>query len=137
MGREDEPDTLPLIKALCARKSIFVPRVEGGRIVPVRVGGRTSFVTGAFGIPEPLEGEEAALPDHAIFFVPGLAFDRKGGRLGRGEGMFDRFLRERTGWKIGLGFSFQLVAEVPTGPDDAPLDGVVTDAGSWYRKNDG
>lgn len=137
VGRWDEPDTLPLIGELRARKMVFVPRVEGGRIVPVRVSERTSFVEGACGILEPVGEEGGPLPDRVIFFVPGLAFDRKGGRLGRGEGMFDAFLRARAGWKIGVGFSFQLVEEVPAGPEDVPLDGVVTDAASWYPKDDG
>jgi 5-formyltetrahydrofolate cyclo-ligase len=59
-----------------------------------------------------------------------VAFDLRGGRLGRGGGHFDRVLDE-TGeggpLALGVGFEFQLVDEVPREPHDRAVDGVATD----------
>jgi 5-formyltetrahydrofolate cyclo-ligase len=61
------------------------------------------------------------------WIVPALAFDRGGGRLGRGGGVYDRLLRGRRGVAIGIGFSFQLTTRVPREPHDEEVDFVVTE----------
>jgi len=67
----------------------------------------------------------------ALLLVPMLAFDRACRRLGYGAGFYDRTLAalRRTGaaTAVGLAFSAQEVERVPAGPDDAPLDAVVTE----------
>ena len=63
--------------------------------------------------------------------VPGMAFDRQGGRLGRGAGVYDRFLArlpERT-LRIGLIPSALLVERLPTEPHDIPMHAVATERG--------
>lgn len=94
---------------------------------------------GAYGIREPDTAKAAALsadylPDAVI--VPGLAFDRRGGRMGYGAGYYDRFAERADGlmesrdqkllW-IGAGFEAQLVERVPLEVHDLRLDGVVTE----------
>ena len=64
-----------------------------------------------------------------IVLVPGLAFDRKGNRLGYGKGYYDGFLTKvspRT-LKIGLAYSFQIVEKVPIDSLDIPLDIIITE----------
>jgi len=64
-----------------------------------------------------------------VVIVPGLAFDSKNNRLGRGKGFYDRFL-EKCGpnvRKIGLAFSFQVFPTIPTEGHDVPMDLVLTD----------
>lgn len=82
-------------------------------------------------IDAPLPEAPAVTP--ALVLVPMLAFDRACRRLGYGAGFYDRTLAalRRTGatLAVGLAFSAQEVASVPTGPDDAPLDAVVTESG--------
>lgn len=65
-----------------------------------------------------------------LVITPGLAFDRRGFRLGYGGGHYDRYLtrvRAET-IRIGLAFSIQLVGRVPEEPSDQKVDLVVTDA---------
>jgi 5-formyltetrahydrofolate cyclo-ligase len=67
-----------------------------------------------------------------VVLVPGLAFGERGGRLGRGGGHYDRFLREarRHGSiaAIAMAFELQMVAEVPREAHDEPVDVIVTEA---------
>ncbi len=81
------------------------------------------------GIPEPrpdLPEVPPAAVDWAL--VPGLAFDERGFRLGRGAGYYDRliptFRRDAICWAVCL--TCQLIDRVPVEPHDVPLNGVST-----------
>lgn len=82
-----------------------------------------------FGALEPVGGELIPPEELDVVVVPGLAFDRRGYRVGYGGGYFDRFLpRTRPdALRVGICFHLQLVEEVPHGPGDVPVDAVVTD----------
>lgn len=92
--------------------------------------------TGAFGIKEPI----AALRDqHTVspetldtVVMPGVAFDRRGNRIGYGKGYFDRLLEKLHGdcQKIGLAFDCQVFAEIPTETHDLPVDYLITETQS-------
>ena len=90
---------------------------------------------GVLGILEPhdalrvVAGRHMAAGQVDLFLVPGLAFDRRGRRLGHGKGYYDRLLvRAAAGVpKIALAFGWQLVDEVPTGRTDITMDVVVTE----------
>ncbi len=63
---------------------------------------------------------------YQLIFVPGLAFSPDGHRLGYGHGYYDRFLREHPeAIKIGIGFPFQLLDELPVEPHDIRMDALV------------
>jgi 5-formyltetrahydrofolate cyclo-ligase len=71
---------------------------------------------------------EPATPDFLL--VPLLAFDRRGHRLGYGAGFYDRTLAALSPrYALGVAYAGQEVPEVPTGPDDVPLDAIATDRG--------
>ncbi|HPF99530.1 MAG TPA: 5-formyltetrahydrofolate cyclo-ligase [Kiritimatiellia bacterium] len=82
---------------------------------------------GPEGIPQPDDPNWVPANALEIVIVPGLAFDRKGHRLGHGSGHYDRLLAECGGRKVGLAFEAQMVDELPTGPLDVPMDAVVTE----------
>ena len=78
----------------------------------------------------PPEQESVRLGPEDLLLVPGVAFDLRGGRLGRGGGYFDRALGEmgeRGPFPLGVGFECQLVEEVPREPHDRPVGAVVTE----------
>ena len=63
-----------------------------------------------------------------LWICPGLAFTRRGERIGFGGGWYDRFLAAaRPGSRAwAVAYDFQLVEKIPQGPHDRRLDGVVT-----------
>jgi len=88
------------------------------------------------GLPAPLAAAEAVEPDLVI--APLLAFDKTGRRLGQGAGWYDRTLlglrAAKDVWVVGLAYSGQEVASVPTDEHDQRLDAILTEAG--YRLAD-
>lgn len=136
-----ELDTWPLIRwAWDSGVSVVAPRSrkEDRFLELYRITGPEDLQKGAYGIMEP-DPETAEpyddVPD--IIWVPGLAFDRRGGRLGYGGGYYDR-LQERLAagkqdgpkplW-IGLGYELQILVQVPADSHDLRLDGLVTESG--------
>lgn len=84
---------------------------------------------GAFGIRTPVGPPHEGAPIEAIL-VPGVAFDRRGGRLGFGGGYYDRFLAENQGAvTLGVGFECQLEATLPQEPHDRGVHFIVTEKG--------
>lgn len=86
--------------------------------------------TGSYGIREP--DPSCALVevrDIDAALVPGLAWDRAGGRLGRGAGYYDRLFADPAwrGFRCGTYFAVQEIPGLPADPWDAPLDAVVTE----------
>lgn len=79
------------------------------------------------GVLEPVEGIKVSLVDLKWILVPGLCFDYKGLRLGRGLGFFDRVLCGFKGVSIGLCFEEQLVEQLEQDPWDIPVNVLVTD----------
>ena len=120
-----ELDTGPLLDALwAAGRTVAVPRITGpGTMVAAHLPDRAAFRPGRFGVPTSdgpvCTGVEAVI-------VPGLAFDRYGGRLGYGAGFYDRWLAANPARTIGVAYDEQRVDRVPMEPHDRPLDVVIT-----------
>ncbi len=88
----------------------------------------TKFSVNSYGIPEPIGGIPIATEQIDVVFVPLLAYDKKGNRVGYGKGFYDRFLAEcrPNVLKIGLSF-FDPEDEInEVGLDDVKLDFCVT-----------
>jgi 5-formyltetrahydrofolate cyclo-ligase len=62
-----------------------------------------------------------------LMLVPGLAFDRRGARLGRGKGFYDRTLKIFSGLKLGVAYDFQVLDEVPHSIWDEPVQYLATE----------
>lgn len=85
-------------------------------------------VRGKYHIPEPTGERFTDYESIDIAFIPGMAFDERGHRLGRGKGYYDRLLAHpafRNILKVGVCFDFQQVAEVPFEAHDSLMDRIM------------
>lgn len=140
---EVDPSSL-LLAATASEKAVFLPVVDRHQrtMCLARYRAGDPLVTGAFGIREPLLPTEssaciaAGSPRIAaldVLFLPLVAFDPQGWRLGYGGGYYDRFLRHKQGGRVerpvlvGLAYHFQEVPVLPHAPHDIPMDWVITD----------
>jgi len=107
------------------------PRVENDSLSFWLPKNKQAFVKGAYGIlePDPKSSEQKSLTQINGVLIPGLAFDKAGGRLGRGKAFYDRALQNYQGQKIGTAFSWQIQENIPTEPWDIFMEVLVTDAG--------
>jgi 5-formyltetrahydrofolate cyclo-ligase len=88
----------------------------------------TKLVKNKFGIPEPVDGIEVPSNKIDVVFVPLLAFDANGQRVGYGKGFYDRFLNECKEDVVTIGLSFFEAEEglIEAFDTDVPLDYCVT-----------
>ncbi len=97
------------------------------------VGDDAELAPGFRGIAEPDVGRPLLPAEQlALVLVPGLAFDRDGGRLGRGGGFYDRLLEDLppTALRLGVAWACQISpTPLPREPHDAHVDAVVTESG--------
>lgn len=98
----------------------------------------SNFSKGMGNIPEPIPKISRIVTDFKstdLILVPGFVFDNKGGRIGSGKGVYDRFLAKegKLAQKLGIAFSPQVVSEsIPQEPHDITLNGLVTEKGFIY-----
>ncbi|WP_243358925.1 5-formyltetrahydrofolate cyclo-ligase [Fundidesulfovibrio terrae] len=130
-----EVETSALLEGLWRRGvRVLAPRCRPGEAGVLDVACVTCFeelAPGAYGILEPHPESCPALSGFApdVALIPAVAFDRRGGRLGFGQGYYDRLLAgpgfEKT-FLIGLAHPFQVVERLPLEPWDRPVHAVVT-----------
>lgn len=129
----DEVDIRPFIDEASRRgKTILLPKTRGkGRMDLHVFSGWESVGKGAYGIPEPSEETERWIEINAIdcALVPGVVFDRNGGRIGYGGGYYDRFFArlESKPWSVGVGYHLQLLERVPTDLHDVRMNEIITE----------
>jgi 5-formyltetrahydrofolate cyclo-ligase len=126
----DEPDILPVISSsLKEGKEVSLPKLDpaGFSYHASPIKSLEDLSPGKFGILEPRHTSAAmALNRLDLVLVPGVAFDPRGGRLGRGKGYYDRLLAAVNGLKCGVAFDEQIVDAVPVGPMDVRLNCILT-----------
>lgn len=128
-----EVDTQQLTqRAWTDLKRVLAPRVswDQRRMLPLEITSLSSGVEeGYMGIREPVEGIPVPVSDIDLVVVPGLGFDERGNRLGRGRGFYDRFLShpDFRGVSCGVAFEEQILPSIPMGPQDVRVDMLVTD----------
>jgi 5-formyltetrahydrofolate cyclo-ligase len=131
----DEADLTPLLTdAWRAGRVTALPRYDSatGHYAAALIQSAADLSPGRFNVLEPQKGcPSVPLNQLDLVFVPGVAFDFTGRRLGRGKGFYDRLLAEFRGHKCGVAFDAQIVAAVPEEPHDVRVDSILTPAG-WH-----
>lgn len=121
----DELSTHEFLRKWGSRKHFYLPRVNGVNldILPYD---ESRLELGSFHIEEPTGNDTVDVDEIELIVVPAVAYDRRGNRLGRGKGFYDRLLSEARATKIGVAYEFQLVDDLPTESHDVPVDYVIT-----------
>lgn len=126
-----EAGTGQLIEALLEMgKYVAVPKVVGKELEFFSITGNKDLEEGVMGIMEPkpscLKIEDALAP----VIVPGIAFDKKGHRIGYGGGYYDRFFNREPGHKrLAIAYDFQVFDVIPAQPHDKGMSFIITPKG--------
>lgn len=129
----DEVETLSFISKWHTVKNIFLPRVNGTEL-EILAYDEKRLSKGAYNISEPAGEELQDLNNIDLIIVPAVALDKKGNRIGRGKGYYDKLLSAVNTYKIGIIYSYQLVETIPSEKHDIPMDMVITDEGIIKQK---
>lgn len=123
---DDEVFTHDFVMKWYKEKTILLPCVDGDVLKLRRFEGMESMKEGeSFSILEPI-GEEFLLYDKIdLMIIPGIAFDKKNNRLGRGRGFYDKLLTQSNVLKVGVCFEFQFLDSIPTEEFDVKMDYVI------------
>ena len=126
ISSKSEVDTTLMLTLLQGRdKQIILPKVAGDNVLEhILLTDSTKITNNSWGIPEPQEGIKIDPLQLDVVFIPLLAFDKSGNRVGYGKGFYDAFLRKckKEVIKIGLTF-FDPVEQIEgTRVEDIPLD---------------
>ncbi|GAC1369292.1 MAG: hypothetical protein NVSMB39_0980 [Candidatus Saccharimonadales bacterium] len=107
--RQHEINLWPLVRWIWSEHpavEVYVPRVDGDKIEAVRITPLTKVAGSAFGIPEPVDGDNLESREQLdLILTPLLGFDAAGHRVGYARGYFDRFFATQPmAERIGLGY---------------------------------
>ena len=139
LAKDEEVRTEDVIRqALLRGKMVLVPLVrrDERRLVPsILTDYDRQLTEGSFGILEPKKEDVHPFPPSEIelVIVPGVAFDKKGGRIGFGGGFYDNFLSGLPAYRIGLAYEMQIVEELSLDEWDEPLDMIITEERVYRR----
>ena len=114
MPIRNEADTSSLIDYLLEnKKNVYVPYISDiKKIVPVNINQNTEFEHDSFEIRIPIEKVQLESNLLDVIFVPGLAFDKAGYRVGYGKGYYDNFLKDLSCITCAWCYDFQIVDKI-------------------------
>ena len=126
----DEVNTHQYIDHLIRQgKRVLLPEVIDSEHMVIReYTGKQDLKEGSFHIMEPIGAifPEEKYKEIEVGIIPGMSFDAKGYRLGRGKGYYDRFLEKVPDmYKIGICFDFQKEESIPTEVTDIKMNEII------------
>lgn len=125
--------------ALEHAKRIVVPYCVDGELELFHLESMEELAVGMYKILEPqielrtVESKRVAVEDLDLVMVPGVAFDRRGGRMGHGKGYYDKLLEHARADTplVALAFECQVFPEVPMQAHDVFMDKIITEQGVY------
>ncbi len=141
VDRNFEVPTLDILKKYSAFKKILVlPAFDTEKflITPMKVDNPdTDLIPGPRNVLEPDPSRCNIVPIESIDIavIPGIAFDEKGGRIGSGEGYYDRLIPKLsiTTRKVALAFESQILPQVPIESHDRHVDIIISEKRIIYK----
>lgn len=127
ISHKNEVDLKNLIVDSLKEKIIVLPKVKEDNLTLHQINSFDDLEKGAYGILEPKQDTKIFNPAEIdLAFIPGVAFDSQGHRIGFGKGYYDKLNKELKCLKIGIAYDFQIVDEIPFEPHDVPVDLLIT-----------
>ena len=129
ISKYNELDTSSIINKLKSEKKIIiVPKISNNELVHIAINDQTEFSINEYGIKEPNNGNHFIIENLDLIFIPLLAFDLEGHRVGYGKGYYDRFLKltNKSSLKIGLSFFDPINKIQDIDDNDVKLDYCIT-----------
>ena len=129
ISKYNELDTSSIINKLKSEKKIIiVPKISNNELVHIAINDQTEFSINEYGIKEPNNGHHFITENLDLIFIPLLAFDLEGHRVGYGKGYYDRFLKltNKSSLKIGLSFFDPINKIQDIDDNDVKLDYCIT-----------
>ena len=129
ISKYNEVDTSSLINKLKSKqKIIIVPKISNNELVHIAINDQTEFSINEYGIKEPNNGNHFIIENLDLIFIPLLAYDLEGHRVGYGKGYYDRFLKltNKSSLKIGLSFFDPINKIQDIDDNDVKLDYCIT-----------
>ena len=120
-----EVDTFELINKL-KDKNIYAPRIENKEINFYKLD-LNNLKMNKYHILEPLGNAKITNFQDTVILVPGLLFDQDGNRLGYGGGYYDKFLHDKSLFKIGVCYQEMLIPRLEIEEHDIKMDMVITE----------
>lgn len=125
-----EINTVNLIKANLLKKNIVTPKthLKYNTLSLHIIESFDDLVKGTYNLLEPHPHTKILSPSEIdLAIIPGIAFDKKGHRIGYGKGYYDRLNKHLGCKKISLAYSFQIVDNIPAQIHDTPIDMIITE----------
>src|SRR3990167_10722856 len=133
---QGEVDLSLLWREQLSYKTFYFPMIiEPQSLVFLPIDQNTVFTTNRLGILEPVVPQHLAIHGNElqILFMPLVAFDLNGTRLGMGRGYYDRSLSPQTNHlRVGIAYEFQKQNHLPTDPWDIFLHGAITESTTYW-----
>ena len=129
ISKYNELDTSSIINKLKSeQKIIIVPKISNNELVHIAINDQTEFSINEYGIKEPNNGNHFIIENLDLIFIPLLAYDLEGHRVGYGKGYYDRFLKltNKSSLKIGLSFFDPINKIQDIDDNDVKLDYCIT-----------
>ncbi|PFJ12631.1 5-formyltetrahydrofolate cyclo-ligase [Bacillus cereus] len=135
LSMEREVNTYPIIeKAWEEGKKVVVPKCnKGTRTMSFRrISNFDQLETVYMNLREPIPTltEEVSVAEIDLLIVPGVAYTRRGERIGYGGGYYDRYLVHYKGKTLSLVYDFQMVKHIPVEPFDKNVEKIITEKGT-------
>jgi 5-formyltetrahydrofolate cyclo-ligase len=108
-------------------KTVYIPYLNGKDMKFTKINDLSGLRKSHYGALEPVNMDNLTRDVLDLVIVPGMAFDRKGNRIGSGLGFYDRFMRGRNMKKIAVCFDMQIVDNVYEKEHDVPVDIIITE----------
>lgn len=133
VGFKSEINTIEFIKEFLEEgKRVYIPRTDvKSRIMEaVEITSLSNLERSNYGILEPKKDKRAINKSELdLIIFPGLAFDKKGYRIGYGAGYYDKFTKGLNDkiLKVALCYDFQMIDKIPYEAHDAKVDYIITE----------